>query len=98
MAEYQRGEMDITDQQRTFDGFIAIGVWSSGVTAIVVLFLTLMFATPANWMVSLGATLAAGVATGVALKLNAIYYVVLALLAALVCVIVAFIGLIGAVA
>lgn len=40
MAEHKHGSMDITDQQKTFDGFITFTIR----TVIVILFLVIMMA------------------------------------------------------
>ena len=39
MAEYERGSMDTTEQQKTFAGFVKIAALVSVVTALVLIFL-----------------------------------------------------------
>jgi hypothetical protein len=40
MAEYQPGEMNITEQKKTFEGFLKAGVW----LGVVVVFLLIVLA------------------------------------------------------
>lgn len=75
MAEdYQRGEMDVTEQSRTFSGFMVVTVWSSALTVLSVLALTLIFAVNTPWIVALGVTAALGVLAGYYLKLGGGWY------------------------
>ncbi|MEM1003777.1 MAG: aa3-type cytochrome c oxidase subunit IV [Pseudomonadota bacterium] len=39
MAEHKHGDMDITDQAKTFDGFVKATIWIGAVLAFVALFL-----------------------------------------------------------
>jgi len=48
-ASYHRGEMDIAEQASTFQGFIALTKWGSLAMAVVLLFATLIFCTPAGF-------------------------------------------------
>lgn len=41
MGSYVPGEMDITEQQKTFAGFIKAGIWLSGATAAILIFLAI---------------------------------------------------------
>lgn len=40
MAEHKHGEMDITDQTATFEGFVKFGIWSVVAILGVLVFLT----------------------------------------------------------
>jgi hypothetical protein len=42
-SDYHRGEMDISEHTATFHGFIALTKWGSLVSAVVLLFLVLVF-------------------------------------------------------
>jgi len=42
MAEYKHGEMDITTQQKTFDGFIKFAIWTVVVIIATLIFLALV--------------------------------------------------------
>ncbi|MFQ5567094.1 MAG: aa3-type cytochrome c oxidase subunit IV [Paracoccaceae bacterium] len=39
MGEYERGSMDVTEQQKTFGGFVKIAALVSAVTLLVLIFL-----------------------------------------------------------
>lgn len=41
MAEYKHGSMDISDQEKTFDGFISFTIRSLGVIFAIVVFLAI---------------------------------------------------------
>ena len=41
MAEYKHGEMDISAQERTFDGFIKVSVWVTCISIGVLIFLAI---------------------------------------------------------
>ncbi len=72
--DYQRGEMDITEQSRTYSGFMALTVWASALTVLAVLALTLIFAVGVSWVFALGVTAALGVLAGYFLKLGGAWY------------------------
>lgn len=40
-AEHRHGEMDITEHQKTFAGFIKAATWVSGIAILVLVFLAL---------------------------------------------------------
>lgn len=42
MADHKQGNMDITEQERTFAGFIRFAVWVVIVTILVLIFLALV--------------------------------------------------------
>ena len=42
MGDYKQGEMDITVQKETFDGFIKVGVWSAVIVILTLIFLALV--------------------------------------------------------
>lgn len=41
MAEHERGKMDITDHEKTFEGFIRFWVYVFGASLLIVIFLAL---------------------------------------------------------
>jgi hypothetical protein len=41
MAEYKHGEMDITEQEKTFVGFLKFFAWLFGITIGILIFLAL---------------------------------------------------------
>lgn len=54
-ADYHRGEMDISEQSRTFHSFIGMTKWGSLAVAVLVLFLALIFSAHAGFFQAAGA-------------------------------------------
>jgi len=77
-ADYARGEMDISQHKATFDGFMAVSVWGSLLTAISVLYLTLVFAVAIGWFVGLISVAVVGVIAGLILGMRTPWYVTVA--------------------
>ncbi len=94
-TDYQRGHMNIREQESTFQGFMAVGLWSTGITAVAVLYLTLVFAIGMGWLPALIATLVVGIAGGAVVKLPTAWYVALLLMAGAIAVFVGIASLIG---
>ncbi|MEM9670286.1 MAG: aa3-type cytochrome c oxidase subunit IV [Pseudomonadota bacterium] len=63
-SEYTHGEMNIAEQQRTFDGFITGTIWGSAILIMVVGYATLTLAGGMHWMIALALTAGAGIAGG----------------------------------
>lgn len=42
MAEHQHGKMDITEQEKTFAGFIRWVMWGAGISIGVLIFIALL--------------------------------------------------------
>ena len=42
MAEHKHGEMDITVQEKTFEGFIKVATWIAGLSIGVLIFMALV--------------------------------------------------------
>lgn len=76
MAHSARGDMDITDQRETFNGFLAATVWTSTLIAQAVMLLVLSFAIGMGWWPGLFAFLFIGVAAGLIFKMNSVYWAV----------------------
>lgn len=74
-AEYHHGDMEITEQQKTFSGFMRTTVWGSGLTAVVLVFLTLHYtAAGLDWFVALGVAIVLGILIGLALGMKGAWY------------------------
>jgi hypothetical protein len=82
-SDHVRGEMDITHQKDTFDGFMSITVWSSILIVASVLSLTLIFAVGFDWMMSIVAGTALCVAAGMALGMKTNWYITVAVVTVL---------------
>ena len=61
-SEYHRGEMDISQQQSTYELVMNLTKWGSLATAVAILFLTLWFCTPAGFMGALASSVVVAVA------------------------------------
>lgn len=77
-ADHVRGEMDISHQKSTFDGFIAVSVWSSLIIGLSVLYLTLVFAVGWDWLASLIGVTVVGIVGGLVLSMKMSWYVTVA--------------------
>jgi len=42
MAEHKHGEMDITAQERTFEGFVRFAVWTAAISILILIFIALI--------------------------------------------------------
>lgn len=42
MAEHKHGSMDITDQEKTFGGFVKLVTWGAGISIGVLIFMALV--------------------------------------------------------
>ena len=42
MGEHKHGEMDITEQEKTFEGFIKVGVWGTVISIAILVFLAIV--------------------------------------------------------
>jgi hypothetical protein len=58
-SDYHRGDMEITEQRSTFHLVMGMTKWASLATVVVVLFLTLLFATDAGFLGSVFVAVAA---------------------------------------
>jgi len=56
-SEYHRGEMDISEQTATYNGFMLLTKWGSLAIAALLVLLVLWFCTPAGFLTSLGVAL-----------------------------------------
>lgn len=41
MAEHEHGSMDVTEQEKTFEGFIKVSIWVAGISIGALIFLAL---------------------------------------------------------
>lgn len=41
-SEHKHGEMDISEQEKTFEGFIRLAVWTAAISLLVLVFLALV--------------------------------------------------------
>jgi hypothetical protein len=96
-SEYHHGDMDIGEQRRTFHGFVRMTVWSCGLLAVTLVFLTLHFTfVGLGWFPSLAVAFALGVVIGLGLGMKGTWYAVLVGLTVLMALVGGFAALIGA--
>ncbi|MEM7768106.1 MAG: aa3-type cytochrome c oxidase subunit IV [Pseudomonadota bacterium] len=69
-ADYTRGEMNISEQARTWDGFIKASVWGSAIIFLAVAYATLAVAMGVNWFVALILCAGAGIVGGVLMNMG----------------------------
>jgi hypothetical protein len=67
-SQYHRGEMEISEQNATFHGFIGLTKWGSLASAVVILFFSLVFCTSAGFFQALGAAVVLTIAGVFALR------------------------------
>ncbi len=64
-TDYTHGEMDITEQKRTWEGFITFTLWMSGIVILITAHACFVLATGMNWLISLLICAALGIGGGV---------------------------------
>jgi hypothetical protein len=74
-ADYVRGDMDMSQHESTFHGFMAVSTWGSLLTGLTVLYLTLAFAVGIDWLASLVGVAVVGVVAGLILSMKTSWYV-----------------------
>lgn len=85
--DYNRGEMSIDEQSRTYAGFMGVTVISSLAVVVGVLFLTLVFAADVGVLLSLVASFILGTIGGVVLKQRIQWYVLMVVMLVLLAII-----------
>ncbi len=88
-SNYNRGDMEITEQKGTFGGFMGLTVYGGALIALMLLFPILTVGgVHLGWLPALIITFVVGVIIGVALKLKGTWFAtitILAILTAIVC-------------
>ena len=79
-SEYHHGEMDIHDQQATWNGFIKGTTWGSLILALMLGHALMTIALGLHWAVSLGLMALVGIGSGVVLNLGGRWYATLVIL------------------
>ncbi len=68
--DYHHGDMDITNQESTWKGFLTFSLWGGLITILTVGYATLAVAIGMNWLVSLGIMAAVGIAAGLLMNMG----------------------------
>ncbi|MEL6323232.1 MAG: aa3-type cytochrome c oxidase subunit IV [Pseudomonadota bacterium] len=92
-TDYVHGEMDITEQSRTWNGFMTATVWGSFIIALVVGYATLTLALGMHWMVALGLLVVGGLIGGAAMGMGGAWFATVLGLAAIALVVQVMISL-----
>lgn len=95
-SDYVHGEMEISEQERTWNGFVTLTVWSSALIVLMVAYATFTLAMGMNWMVALGLCVLGGFAAGAGMKMGAAWNATVLVLAGLAVVIQIIIGIASA--
>ena len=69
-TDYIHGEMEISEQSRTWDGFVSFTLWGSGLIILSVAYASLTIAMGMNWMVALVLCIILGLAGGTFMKMG----------------------------
>ncbi|MES1156717.1 MAG: aa3-type cytochrome c oxidase subunit IV [Alphaproteobacteria bacterium] len=75
-AHGAHGDMDISDQEATFSGFLAAGLWGATHIAQAVALATLAFAIGAGWWAGLLAVAVIGVGVGLFFRMGGVWWAV----------------------
>lgn len=93
--DYHRGEMDISTQKATWDGFMVGSIWGTLIVTLVVGYATLALAIGINWMVSLGLMALLGFGAGLLLNMGGRWMATVVVMIVLALIVQAFIFLFG---
>ncbi len=69
-ADYSRGKMDISDQSRTWSGFLKFALWGSFITILSVAYMTFTLAMGMNWLIALVLCAGFGIVGGLLLGMG----------------------------
>lgn len=94
-AEYTKGEMDIAEQERTFQGFMTGTLWGGLIIALVLSHATFTLAMGLHWMVSLALCLVGGVIAGMVMSMGPVWLLTVGALTVTAIIVQAIIGLFG---
>ena len=94
-SEYHRGDMDISAQKATWDGFMVGSIWGSLLIILTVGYATLAVAIGMNWMIALGLMTVFGIVSGLVMNLGGRWMATVVLMVVLALVVQLFIALFG---
>jgi hypothetical protein len=72
--DYVQGTMEIGEQKTTYAGFMVATQWGAALTALIVLFLTLVFAANLPWVACLFGVAALGIVAGLVMRMGGPWY------------------------
>ena len=82
-SDYVHGEMEISEQERTWSGFVTFTVWGSALIMLILAYSTFTVAMGMHWMVALGMCVLGGFAAGAGMKMGAAWNATVLVLAGL---------------
>ena len=82
-SDYVHGEMEISEQERTWSGFVTFTVWGAALIILILAYSTLTVAMGMHWVVALGLCVIGGFAAGWAMKMGAAWNATVLVLAGL---------------
>lgn len=63
-ADYTHGKMEISEQRRTWEGFVKFTLWGSGLVMLILAYASFTIAMGMNWVVALSICAIGGIAGG----------------------------------
>jgi hypothetical protein len=73
-SDYLQGSMEIAEQKATFSGFLVATQWGAALTALVVLFLSLVFGANLPWVACLFGVAALGIVMGLVMRMGGAWF------------------------
>ena len=73
-SDYVRGEMDVSEQTRTWEGFMTFTLWGSGLILLIIGYATFTLALGMNWVVALGLCLLLGIGGGMLVGMGGAWF------------------------
>ena len=95
-SDYTHGEMEISEQERTWQGFVTGTVWSSAIIAVVLAYSTFTIAMGLHWMVALALCVIGSFLVGGAMKMGAAWNASVLVMAGIAVIIQIIIGIVSA--
>lgn len=69
-SDYVHGEMEISEQTRTWEGFLNFTLWGSGLIILILTYASLTVAMGMHWIVALGICAIVGIAGGLFMRMG----------------------------
>jgi hypothetical protein len=95
-SDYTHGEMDISEQARTWDGFVNFTLWGSGLILLILAYATFTVAMGMNWIVALVLCAIGGILGGMFMGMGGAWIAAVIAMSALAVIVQVIIMLAGA--
>ena len=73
--DYVRGEMDITTQEHTWEGFVKVSLWASLIISLILAYAVFTITMGMNWLVAMILLAVAGIAAGLFMSMGSAWIV-----------------------